>query len=290
MEPAMDTVESEATPTSELFSINAPVSTRDYLAAMWDRREFAVEVPREELRSEHQNTFLGNLWHLGNPLLSVAVYYLVFGIIFQVNRGVDNFLVWLTIGVFAFRLTQRTVLGGANAITSNTGLIKAMRFPRALLPISTVISRLLTYTIELGVIAVMVLLSGVGVSGRWLWLPVVLAVHTALNLGGAFITARLNDAFKDIQQIIPFLFRLLMYLSGVMFPIERLLDSLDGYPLAKTIAGLNPIMRIVEFYRWVFLGTPLDFTTLWVTVAMAVGILIFGFRYFRAAEWRYGRA
>jgi teichoic acid transport system permease protein len=284
----MDTVDTEA--TSGLTSINAPLSTPKYLAEMWERREFAIEVPLEQLRSAHKLTLLGNVWHLGNPLLSIAVYYLIFGVIFQVNRGVDHFLLWLTIGVFAFRLTSSTVLGGANAITSNAGLIKAMRFPRALLPISVVTSQTLTFLIEMGVIGVLVLLSGVGVSRRWLLLPIVLAIHTALNLGGAFISARLNDAFKDVQQIIPFLFRLLQYLSGVMFPIERLISGLGNNKLAATLISLNPIMRIIELYRWVFLGTALDWGSMARTAGLAVLIMWFGFRYFRAAEWRYGRA
>jgi teichoic acid transport system permease protein len=273
-----------------LSSINTPLSTRQYLAAMWDRREFAIEVPLEQLRSAHKLTLLGNLWHLGNPLLSVAVYYLIFGVIFEVNRGVDNFLIWLMIGVFAFRLTSSTVLGGANAITSNVGLIRAMRFPRALLPTSVVTSELLTFGIELGVIAALVVISGVGISQRWLLLPVVLAVHTALNLGGAFISARLNDAYKDVQQIIPFFFRLLQYLSGVMFPVQKLLDVLDQNKLAATLISLNPIMRIIEVYRWVFLGDPLDVGSMATTTMLCLLVLWFGFRFFRAAELRYGRA
>lgn len=276
---------------SDLRSINETLSTRQYLMAMLDRWEFALEVPREQLRTEHQNTFLGSVWHLFNPILTVAVYYLIFGVVFEVNRGVDNFLVWLTIGIFTFRLTSGTVLGGANAITANSGLIRAIRFPRALLPISTVMSKLLTFGIELGVIAIMVLLfTNVGITSRWLWLPVVLAVHTALNLAGAFIAARLNDAFKDIQQIIPFVFRLLMYFSGVMFPIQRLISALGNGSLAAKVASLNPIMRIIELYRWMFLGTTYDWGGLWVTVVLAGAILWFAFRFFRAAEWRYGRA
>ncbi|MGB8362638.1 MAG: ABC transporter permease [Acidimicrobiia bacterium] len=277
--------------TSGLRSINQTLTTRQYLVAMLDRWEFALEVPREQLRSEHQNTLLGNVWHLFNPILTVAVYYLIFGVVFEVNRGVDNFLVWLTIGIFAFRLTSNTVLGGANSITSNSGLIRAIRFPRALLPVSTVMSRLLTFAIELGVIAFMVVFfTNVGITSRWLLLPAVLAVHTALNLGGAFIAARLNDAFKDVQQIIPFVFRLLMYFSGVMFPIERLINALGSSSMAATVASLNPVMRIIELYRWVFLGTTYDWGGLWVTVVMAAAISWFAFRFFRAAEWRYGRA
>lgn len=273
-----------------LTSINAAVSTRKYLQAMWDRRQFAIEVPLEQLRAAHQTTLLGNLWHLGNPLLSVGVYYLIFGVIFEVNRGVDNFLLWLTIGIFAFRLTSNSVLGGANAITTNMGLIRAIKFPRALLPVSVVISRLLSFLVELGVIAGLVVLSGAGISRRWLLLPAVLAVHTALNLGGAFISARLNDTFKDVQQMIPFVFRLLMYMSGVMFPLERLLTGLDDHGWATRLLGLNPIARIIEFYRWVFLGTSLDVRGMVNTALLSALVMWFGFRYFRAAEWRYGRA
>ena len=105
----------------------------------------------------------------------------------------------------------------------------------------------------------------------------------------AIIAARLNEAFRDIQQIIPFLFRLLQYLSGVMFPIQRFLGEEISGP-AATILSLNPLLRIIDLYRWVFLGTPVDVGATIKTAVISVGVLWFGFRYFRAAEWRYGRA
>lgn len=282
----------ETSPTnpSRLISINAMMSTREYLTAMWNRREFTLEVPLEQLRTAHRTTLLGNLWHIGNPLLFVAVYYLIFGVIFEVNRGVDHFLLWLTIGVFAFQLTSKTVLGGANAITANTGLIRAIKFPRALLPISVVISQLLSFGIELGVLGALALMSGVGMSRRWLLLPLVLIAHTALNLGAAFVAARLNDTFKDVQQIIPFLFRILQYVSGVMFPLELMLDRLEGRTWIHTLAAFNPLARIIDLYRWVFLGTSLAVDHLAIAVAIPFLILWFGFRFFKAAELRYGRA
>jgi teichoic acid transport system permease protein len=281
----MDTADT----TQNLTSVNAQLPTREYLVDMWNRRDFAIAVPLEQLRSEHKTTLLGNLWHLGNPLLVVAVFYFIFGVLLESNRGIDNFLLWLTIGVFTFRLTDGSVLGGAASITRNKGLIRAIKFPRALLPISVVISRLITFGIELSLLAAFTLLSGVGLSRRLLVLPLILVIHTALNLGGAFIAARLNEAFRDVQQIIPFLFRLLRYLSGVMFPIQRFLgDKITGLP--EAILSANPLLRIIDLYRWVFLGTEIDVGETAKTVVIAVLILWFGFRYFRAAEWRYGRA
>src|SRR5680860_814353 len=84
----MDTDQS----TAHLTSVNAQVSTRAYFVEMWNRRDFAVAVPLEELRSQHKTTLLGNMWHLLNPLLTVAVYYFVFGKLLHTDRGIDNFL------------------------------------------------------------------------------------------------------------------------------------------------------------------------------------------------------
>ncbi len=108
------------------------------------RRDFVLAMPMEQLRVAHQDTLLGNVWHLGNPLLTTAVYYFVFGVLLGVNRGVDNFILWLMVGVFAFGLTSRTSHRRRDRdLSSNRGLMRAIRFPRALLPISVVISRLL---------------------------------------------------------------------------------------------------------------------------------------------------
>ncbi len=275
-------------PTAHLEPVRAELPLGRYLADMWHRRAFAFAMPFEELRVSHQNTFLGNVWHLGNPLLSVAVYYLIFGTVLQVTRGVDNYILWLSIGVFAFGLTSRTFLGGATAIASNAGLMRSIRFPRALLPISVMISKVLTFGFELGVIAIVALLTGEGVSWRWLVLPAVVAVHSAFNLGGAFVTARLNDAYRDVQQIIPFVFRLLMYMTGVIFPVERFL-TLDNAVISGIITH-NPIAQLLNMYRWVFMGNPIEpMHVVWTTLG-CVGFLIVAFLYFRAAEWRYGRA
>lgn len=275
---------------AQLRPLDAYRSLREYLRQMWARRDFVVAMPMEEVRATHQNTLLGNVWHLGNPMLSVAVYYLVFGVILDANRGVDNYILWLTVGVFAFGLTQRTVLGGATSIAANQGLMRAIRFPRALLPVSVVISRLLTFMFELCVLALITLGTGEGVSWRWLALPAVLALHSALNLGGAFFAARLNDAFRDVQQIIPFLFRLLIYVSGVMFPLEAYLHNDDTPELVRRLINLNPLVVIIETYRWVFLGTAVEVDHLLQTILVSLGVLVAGFFFFRGAEHRYGRA
>jgi teichoic acid transport system permease protein len=262
----------------------------EYLRDMWQRRDFAVALPVEQMRSTHQDTLLGNVWHLGNPALTVGVYYIVFAGLLGADRGVPNYLLWLTIGVFAYRFTQGSVQSGAGSIHANQGLMRSFRFPRAILPLSAVVSDLLTFAFQLAVLGTVALVTGAGVSTRWLVLPAVVALHASLNLGVAFIAARLSDAFRDVQQLIPFVFRLLQYLSGVMFPLDRFLQGSGGkHAWVHGIIVYNPIVRILELYRWVFLGTPVDLTELVRSTLIIVALLVFGFRYFRAVEYRYGR-
>ena len=255
---------------------------------MWQRRHLAIAIPVEEIRVSHQNTFLGNVWHLANPLLQVGVYYVIFGQILNTSRGIDNFILWLTVGVFAYQLTSRSVQGGAKAISSNQGLMRSIRFPRALLPVSVVVEKVLTFSFELLVLMLIALLTGEGISFRWLLLPFVLLLHSCMNLGGAFITARLNDAFQDLEQIIPFLFRLGTYVTGVMIPVE-IFTQRGIPPVLRTLLEWNPIAAVLSLYRWVFLGTGLDGAAALRAVLFSAVLLLFGFRFFRAAEWRYGR-
>lgn len=277
-----------ADPPVGLRPVDVSLSTRHYLEAIWTRRDFALAMPMETIRSKHQNTVLGNVWHLGNPLLTVAVYLLVFGALLGVDRGIDNYLLWLTIGVFAYRLTSGSVLGGAASISSNMGLMRALRFPRALLPISVVIGELLTFGFEISAVAVVAIGTGQGLSLRLaVALPFVLGLHSMLNLGGAFVAARLSDSFRDMQQIIPFLFRLLQFLSGVMYPVERYLDTSHAW--LHTLIVWNPMVGLLELYRWAFMGTPFHTGLVARCVLVSVAGLVFGFRYFVAAEHRYGR-
>lgn len=270
-----------------LRPLTATVSSREYLRNIWGRRDFTFALPFEELRSSHLDTFLGNVWHLGNPLLSAGVYYLVFAHILQVDRGIDNYIVWLVIGVFAYHLTSSSILGGATAIASRQGLMRSFRFPRAIVPISNTIGHLLTFGFQLIVVVLVAFGSGIGPSRRWLALPVVLLLHTMLNLGGSFVAARLNDAFRDVQQLIPFVLRLLQYTSGVMFSVERVLAGDNEW--ARRLISLNPIVSILDCYRWMILGNPVRVEALVIAVLESVCLLVFGFRFFRAAEHSYGK-
>lgn len=281
-----------ASPDSDanLIALHARLPLVPYLRSMWRRRDFAVALPVEELRASHQNTLLGNVWHLANPMLMVGVYYLVFAVVLDVHRRTDNYVLWMMIGVFTFGLTNKCVTGGATSIAKNQGLMRAIRFPRALLPVSVLVSKLLTFGFEISVLIVVALVTGEPVTLRWLALPLVVLTHSAFNLGGAFVAARLNDSYRDVEQIIPFVFRLLTYVSGVMIPLDPFLSGEQGTAVVREAIRLNPLYSMINLYRWSIMGLPMSVGEAIRVVVIAVAALALGFAFFRAAETRYGRA
>ncbi|MCY4293813.1 MAG: hypothetical protein OXC58_03085, partial [Acidimicrobiaceae bacterium] len=154
-----------------LHDLTRPPSAAAYLAEAWRRREFAVLVPAQDLRAQNMSTVLGQFWHIVNPALLVGVYFLIFGVVIDTSRGVENFLGFLIIGVVLFHLTQRVVQDAAVCISRNLGLIRSVQFPRILLPAAAVNGQTAAFLPALLLALISVLATGERPTLRWLVLP-----------------------------------------------------------------------------------------------------------------------
>lgn len=269
----------------ELRRLGARAPLRSYLHDAWQRRDFAIVVPLGDLRAQHMDTFFGQIWHLLNPALLVGVYFLVFGVLLKVHRGVDHFLAFLTIGILMFQYTQRSALTGASTISSSEGLLRSIQFPRVLLPVSSIVFETAAFGPAVIVMLLVAMASGVMPEVSWLMLVPILLLQVVFNLGLVLVVARLADRYRDIQQVLPFLFRILLYLSGILFSVDRYVDS----ALGRRLFALNPIYSLISLARGAILGEPVG-STMWVSsIAWTAVLLVGGFVFFRAAEERYGR-
>lgn len=269
---------------SRLRRLGADEPLHDYLAEAWARREFAVVVPANDLRAQNMDTVLGQLWHFLNPAALVGVYWLVFGVLLSTDRGVPNFLGFLVVGVLLFQLTQRVAQDGAVAIPRNEGLIRSIQFPRALLPISSLVGQTIAFVPAIGVMLVTLLATGETPSARWLLFPLVLTAHALFNLGLAFLAAKLGAITPDLPQVLPHLFRLVFYLSGILFSVERVVDN----DTLVDLCAANPIYAFVTAARWCLIGSTAD-AGVWISMlAWAVLAPVVGLLWFRVDEHRYG--
>lgn len=274
----------------ELRRVGIRLPLRDYLAEMWRRREFAVTVPLGELRAQNQDTALGTLWHLLNPLFLVGVYYLIFGVILDVSDRapeVQPYVAFLLVGVIVFDYTRTSMQSGARMIVKNRQLVQSINFPRAILPVSALVAETITYLYAIPVMWLLLLLiPDVGPSWGWLLVVPLVLLQATFNLGLAMATARLTFHFRDVQQVLPFFLRLWFYVSGVLFPIT---PSLVADDTLRFVLQLNPMWAFVEIGREAFINGVFAWRPWAIGAAWAIVLLLVGFTYFRRAESEYGR-
>lgn len=271
---------------SGLRDAHAASALPQYLGDLWERRGYVWYEAVSELRRRQVTTVLGNLWHLLNPAINVAIYFLIFGVLLGVDRGVDNFIVFLSTGLFVFQLTQRTITNGANSIVGNRGLIQAIRFPRALLPLTGTITDLLGASSTFVVLFAVAFMTGESPRWSWLALAPMLIAQSIFNLGAALFAARVTTHLADFSQLIPFIFRILFYGSGVIFNVSSYVDS-DSW--VGWLFVLNPMYCFITIARWAVMGLDASATVFVSAGAWSVASLIVGFAYFRAGESRYAR-
>lgn len=272
-------------PAAGLADVQAASRVGAYLQDVWHRRNYAWYVAESELRQRQVGTVFGSVWHLLNPILSIGVYFLIFGIVLKTDRGVDNFLLFLTVGLFVFQFTQRAVVQSSTSIVSNRGLVQAIRFPRALLPLSATLTETLAAIPTFGVVVLVALVDGQMPTWSWLLLPLVIAWQTVFNLGCALVAARVTTHFRDMQQLLPFFFRLLIYASGVFFSVE---DYVSDRQL-ELVFVLNPVYGFIAIARWSVMGMAVSAEVVAAVVVWTVAAVVGGFIWFKAAEHSYDR-
>lgn len=258
---------------------------REDLRRIWSRRDFIWFSAISDVRSQQIDTVFGNIWHLLNPTLQISVYYIVFGVILGTNRGVDNFLPFLAIGIFMFEYMRRVVIEGARSLVKNSGLIRSISFPRAVLPISVSVTATVGFIFPFCVMLVVAIVTGETPSLRWLAMFPIFVFQAMFSLGLAFVAARITFSFRDFDNILQFLFRMAFYFSGVLFYVERFVTN----PTARSIADLNPLLDFISLHRWAVMGLPVSTTALVSAAVWSVGGLVVGYLWFQRREADYGR-
>lgn len=275
-----------------LTPIGQQPALRTYMASLWERRYFMITFARSRIAAENAESRLGQLWQVLNPLLNAAVYYLVFGVILGANKNIDNYIAFLITGVFIFAFTQRTIMSGSRSISGNLGLVRALHFPRAVLPFAKVIEELIKTGTSLIVLAVIVLGTGEPLTGQWLLLAPVILLQLMFSAGLALIFARLTADVRDIAQFLPFALRIWMYLSGVMYSIRLFVEDRDISPVIEWVLIGNPAAVYIELARDALMATDQTNAPIWtwyLAIGWAVVMLPLGFLFFWRAEARYGR-
>ena len=265
----------------------------NYVQQLWARRHFAIELARSRFRAQNEADRLGAAWIVLLPTINAAVYGLVFGVIVKSASRPHHFIPFLVTGVFTFAFFSGCFSDGARSIINNKGLVRTLHFPRAVLPIASVLQQLFALGPVVLVMCTIVKLSGEPFTVRWLLIFPAYFLMALFCTGVAFFAARLTIHVRDIAQLIPFITRLLFYVSGIFFAVST---KFSGHGLLTKALKANPANVYITLVRDALLnrdrglqGVSANQHTWEMGVAWGVVMVLAGFVFFWRAEGLYGR-
>jgi lipopolysaccharide transport system permease protein len=249
------------------------------LNELWEYRELLYFLAWRDIKVRYKQTALGAAWALIQPLFTMLVFSLFFGRLAKMpSDGVPYPIFSLAALVpwtfFAYGLSQ-----SANSLVTSSNLISKVYFPRLIIPIATVVSGAVDFLIAFALLIVMMLFYGIKPGLSILWLPFFLLLTFVTALGVGLWLAALNAEYRDIRYTVPFLTQFWMFATPIAYP-----SSLLHEPW-RSVYGLNPMVGVVEGFRWALLGTgtrpgPMILASSFAALVILIG----GAFYFRRME------
>lgn len=254
-----------------------------YFKELWRRREFAAEMSKAGLRGANSMTFFGQAWLVINPLLLAAVYYMLVTVISGSQRGFDaKFFSHLTGGLFVFYFFQGAVVAGASSVVGAGKLVLNTAFPRLLIPLSAVRTGFFRFLPTLPVYFVFHIIAGNPWNfATFVAAPIFLLLITIFAAGLAAIFAALQVYFRDTKSFLPYIMRIWLYCSPVLWTIDRI----QSHSFASTLAPFNPLYPLIGGYGEALQGGTFPSLSIWVqALVWSLGSAAIGFGYFMSRE------
>lgn len=256
---------------------------RKYLRELWQRREFAFELSRSNMRASSSDTFFGQIWLVLNPLMMAAVYYLLVAILSDRGRQ-PGYFAHLTTNLFAFTFVTTCANAGATSVTTAGKLILNTAFPRLLIPLGAVHTAFFRFLPTLPVTLAIFLLDwrNIGWGPKQLLALYFLFLMTVFGAGLAALFATMQVYFRDTNNFLPFLIRIWTYLSPVLWKVEFLAGK-PGW--LQQAAELNPVYAMLSGYSSLLIYGKFPGIETWlIATAWAVGTFLIGSLFFMSRE------
>jgi ABC-2 type transport system permease protein len=258
---------------------------------LWDNRNALRLLVRRDLAVKYQQSFLGYLWSLIEPLGVAAIYWFVFGVLYGTasNRhlgSADNsYPLYLITGIFAWSWANAAMGEATSALTGQARLITTMKVAREVFPIGRVVGRFAEFLAGLPILIILAIVFGeLHFDWQLLALPLAILLQTVFLTGLALLLSSLNVLLRDVEKLMRLGLRVLFYATPIIYPLTLVQTS--GMPgWVKTTYELNPLVGILQLYHAVWYPDMFPSAQLLgVTVGASVILLIGGWWVFRRLE------
>jgi lipopolysaccharide transport system permease protein len=253
------------------------------LGALWQYRELLYFLVWRDVKVRYKQTLLGIFWVVLQPLVSMAIFTVLFGILLEVDSGEVPYPVFAFAGLLPWNYFSQALNRASTSVVNSSHLITKVYFPRLVIPFSGVLSSLVDLAIALAVLAGLMVVYGIVPTAGLLTLPALILLAMVTALGFGLWLSALNVRYRDVNYLVPFLIQVWMYVTPVVYGSNLLPERF------RFLLSLNPMTGVVEGFRWALLGPAavgdyLSVPLLGLSVAISLLVLVTGAFFFRNTE------
>ena len=253
------------------------------LRDVWEYRELLYFLAWRDVKVRYKQTILGVLWVILQPLVSMAIFTVLFGILLKVPSGDVPYPLFAFAGLLPWNYFSQALNRSSTSVVNSAHLITKIYFPRLVIPLSGVLSSLVDFAIAFGVLVALMLVYRIVPTARILILPALILLAMVTALGFGLWLSALNVKYRDVNYLLPFLIQIWMYMTPVVYGSNLIPERF------RFLLSLNPMTGVVEGFRWALLGPAavgdyLSGTLLGVSVGIALVVVVSGAFFFRTTE------
>jgi lipopolysaccharide transport system permease protein len=257
--------------------------TSPSILSLFRRRALIAALVRRDLAGRYRGAAFGALWAVAEPLVLLAVYTLVFGVLFRLRSEGDSSLLSYSLEIFCgivpWLMLSETLNRSVTVMLENVSLVKKVIFPGEVLPLKVVLAAAVQQVIGTGVLFFALIVLGRPVHLTWLYLPVLLVPQLLIAAGGAWLAASVGVFLRDLRQIVSLLTLCWLFLTPVFYTEETVARFCPFWLTA------NPAAALIHNYRNALLrGLPPDAGTYLYTLALGIALSGFGYWWFQKTQ------
>lgn len=249
------------------------------LREIWHYRELLYFLTWRDIKVRYKQTAIGVTWAILQPLALMLVFTLFFGKLAKIPSEGLPYPIFAYTALLPWQLFSRAITESTNSLITNQRLITKIYFPRIIVPLSTILSALLDFIIASGMLIILIVIYGIRPGWETVFLPFFTLFLLITALGVGFWLSAINVEYRDVQYIIPFLNQFWLFLTPVVYPSTLVPERW------KIIYGLNPMVGVIEGFRWSLLGKgPAPSPSLFISALVGIFLFVTGIIWFRYRE------
>ena len=251
------------------------------LGELWEYRELAYFLVWRDLKIRYKQTVLGIGWAVLQPVVTIAVFSLVFGRLANLPSDGVAYPVFALAGLLPWQLFSSAFTSAANSVVGNAALVTKVYFPRVMVPMAAVLATLADFIVSLALLFALMIWYGVVPPVAALTLPLLTLLALGIALGAGLWAAALNVKYRDVRYLLPFMLQAWLFASPVAYSFSLVPDQW------RWLYGLNPVVGIVQGFRWALIGSDPPGFLLGISIVITFALILSGSYYFRRAEQRF---